>query len=54
MSGLCPNPIYCDGSTLSLLAASYDVADAWTLRAYVSANIGGRRSERGSAPRAIA
>ena len=43
-----------DGSTLSQLAASYDVSDAWTLRAYVSANIGGRRSERGSAPRAIA
>ena len=41
-----------DGSTLSQLAASYDVSDAWTLRAYVSANIGGRRSERGSAPQA--
>lgn len=41
-----------DGSTLAQLSASYDVSDAWTVRAYVSANIGGARSERGSAPQA--
>jgi hypothetical protein len=41
-----------DGSTLSQLAASYDVSDAWTLRAYLSGNIGGGRSERGSFPQA--
>lgn len=41
-----------DGSTLAQLSASYDVSDAWTLRAYVSANIGAKRSERGSAPQA--
>jgi len=41
-----------DGSTLGQLSASYDVSDAWTLRAYVSANLGGKRSERGSVPQA--
>lgn len=41
-----------DGSTLAQLSASYDVSDAWTLRAYVSTNIGAKRSERGSVPQA--
>ena len=41
-----------DGSTLAQLAASYDVSDAWTLRAFIAANIGGARSERGSMPQA--
>jgi hypothetical protein len=41
-----------DGSTLAQLSASYDMSDAWTLRAYITANIGGARSERGSVPQA--
>jgi opacity protein-like surface antigen len=41
-----------DGSTLGQLSASYDVSDAWTLRAYISANLGAKRSERGSVPQA--
>jgi hypothetical protein len=41
-----------DGSTLAQLSASYDMSDAWTLRAYISANLGGARSERGSVPQA--
>jgi hypothetical protein len=41
-----------DGSKLTQLSASYDLSDAWTFRAYISANIGGSRSERGSVPQA--
>ena len=41
-----------DGSKLAQLSASYDLSDAWTFRAYISANIGGSRSERGSVPEA--
>jgi hypothetical protein len=41
-----------DGSTLGQLSASYDLSDAWTFRAYVSANLGSPRSERGSVPQA--
>src|SRR5262249_405807 len=41
-----------DGSTLAQLSASYDVSDAWTLRAYIGGNVGGMRSERGSVPQA--
>lgn len=41
-----------DGSSLAQLSANYPLNDAWTLDAYVSANLGGRRSERGSMPQA--
>ncbi|HEY2513407.1 MAG TPA: hypothetical protein VGI39_21205 [Polyangiaceae bacterium] len=41
-----------DGSVLSQLSAGYYVSDAWTASAYVSANFGGARTERGSAPQA--
>ena len=39
-----------DGSTLSQVAANYYLSKAWTLGAYVSANLGSPRSERGSFP----
>ena len=39
-----------DGSTLSQIAANYYLSDRWTLGAYVSANLGSPRSERGSFP----
>jgi hypothetical protein len=41
-----------DGSSLTQLSASYDVSDAWTVRGYLTANAGSKRSERGSAPQA--
>jgi hypothetical protein len=39
-----------DGSTLSQISANYYLSAAWTLGAYVSANLGSPRSERGSFP----
>jgi hypothetical protein len=39
-----------DGSSLTQLSASYDLSAAWTFRGYVSTNIGGARTERGSVP----
>jgi hypothetical protein len=39
-----------DGSSLTQLAVSYQASDAWTFAAYLPANIGGIRSERGSLP----
>jgi opacity protein-like surface antigen len=39
-----------DGSTLSQIAANYYLSNNWTLGAYVSANLGSLRSERGSFP----
>jgi hypothetical protein len=39
-----------DGSSLTQLSASYDLSAAWTFRGYVSTNIGGARTERGSLP----
>ena len=39
-----------DGSTLSQIAANYYLSKAWTLGAYLSANLGSPRSERGSFP----
>ncbi len=41
-----------DGSALAQVAASYYLSDAWTIGAYVNANVGGPRSERGSTPQA--
>jgi hypothetical protein len=41
-----------DGSTLSQVAANYYLSKSWTLGAYVSANLGSPRSERGSLPQA--
>jgi hypothetical protein len=41
-----------DGSTLTQLAASYYLSDAWTLGAYASASLGASRSEFGSSPQA--
>ncbi|HVA12625.1 MAG TPA: hypothetical protein VNF99_05210 [Stellaceae bacterium] len=41
-----------DGSTLSQLTAQYYLSDAWTIGGYLSANLGGERSERGSFPQA--
>ena len=41
-----------DGSSLAQVAASYYLSDAWTIGAFVSANFGGARSERGSTPQA--
>jgi hypothetical protein len=37
-----------DGSSLAQLYASYNVSDNWTVSGYVSANLGGARSEWGS------
>ena len=42
-----------DGSTLTQVAASYYLSDAWTLAAYGTANVGGARTERGSFPQAV-
>ncbi len=39
-----------DGSSLAQASASYYLSDNWTIGAYLSANLGGKRSERGSAP----
>ncbi|BDG05034.1 hypothetical protein [Anaeromyxobacter oryzae] len=39
-----------DGSSLSQLSLSYYLSDAWTVSAYLSANLGARDSERGSEP----
>jgi hypothetical protein len=39
-----------DGSVLSQLAASYYLSDAWTASAFLSANFGDGRTERGSFP----
>lgn len=39
-----------DGSVLSQAAASYYVTDHWTASAFVSANLGSERTERGSFP----
>lgn len=39
-----------DASVLSQLSANYYLSDAWTASAYVSANFGEGRSERGSFP----
>ncbi|MBI1778131.1 MAG: hypothetical protein HYR63_22560 [Proteobacteria bacterium] len=41
-----------DGSSLAQLSASYYLTNAWTIGAYVSANLGSPRSERGSLPQA--
>jgi hypothetical protein len=41
-----------DRSALAQLGASYYLSDAWTLGAYLSANLGGRETERGSLPQA--
>jgi hypothetical protein len=41
-----------DGSQLAQLSASYYLSDAWTIRGYVTANIGKGNSERGSFPQA--
>ncbi len=37
-----------DGSSLTQLAASYYLSNAWTIGGYLSANLGNKRSERGS------
>ncbi len=42
-----------DGSSLSQLALSYYLSDSWTLAGFVSANLGARRSERGSYPESV-
>jgi hypothetical protein len=42
-----------DGSAVTQLSASYYLSDAWTASAYVSANVGGERSERGSFPQRV-
>lgn len=41
-----------DGSTLTQLAAQYYLSDAWTISGYFSANLDGKRTERGSFPQA--
>jgi len=41
-----------DGSTLTQVSASYFLSNTWTIGAYVSANVGGRHSERGTFPQA--
>jgi len=41
-----------DASTLAQLSASYAVSNAWTIAGYVSADLGGARTERGSLPTA--
>jgi hypothetical protein len=42
-----------DGSSLSQLSLSYYLSDSWTLAGFVSANLGARRSERGSYPESV-
>lgn len=37
-----------DGSTLAQIAATYDISDHWSFGAYVAADLGSPRSERGS------
>ena len=37
-----------DGSSLAQLSGSYYLSSRWTIGGYVSANLGGKRSERGS------
>lgn len=39
-----------DGSTLGQLAASYILSDNWSIGAYLSGTLGGRRTEWGSSP----
>jgi hypothetical protein len=41
-----------DGSSLAQFAASYYLSDAWTFGVLASANLGAKRSERGSMPQA--
>jgi hypothetical protein len=41
-----------DRSALTQLAATYHLSDAWTLGAYLTANLGGRQTEYGSVPQA--
>lgn len=41
-----------DGSSLAQLAATYDLSDRWSMGAFLSANVGGARSEHGSLPQA--
>lgn len=41
-----------DGSTLDQVSAQYYLSDAWTIGGYLSANLGGKRSESGSFPQA--
>jgi hypothetical protein len=41
-----------DGSSLAQLTASYYLSNAWTIGGFLAANLGGARSERGSAPQA--
>ncbi|HYM03085.1 MAG TPA: hypothetical protein VET85_09080 [Stellaceae bacterium] len=41
-----------DGSTLAQLSATYFLSDAWTIGSYISGNLGGARTERGSFPQA--
>jgi hypothetical protein len=39
-----------DGSTVGQWAATYDLSDRWSLGAYLSANLGGPKSQYGSLP----
>ncbi|MDR3439421.1 hypothetical protein [Telmatospirillum sp.] len=39
-----------DGSSLAQLSAAYDLSERWSMGAYLSANLGDRRSEHGSLP----
>ncbi len=41
-----------DGSALAQLSASYPLSRDWTVSGYLSANLGGRRTEHGSLPQA--
>ncbi len=47
LSGFTAVNLY-DGSSLAQLSASYYLSDHWTIGAYLSANLGSPRSERGS------
>jgi hypothetical protein len=47
LSGFAAVNLY-DGSSLAQLSASYYLSDQWTIGAYLSANLGSLRSERGS------
>jgi hypothetical protein len=51
LSGIAFVDLY-DGSTLTQLSAQYYLSRDWTAGGYLSANIGGKRSERGSFPEA--
>jgi hypothetical protein len=42
-----------DGSVLTQVSASYYLSDAWTASAFLSANLGDARSERGSVPQRV-